>query len=211
MGRQAVNTAMRFEDSRNDSLVMKAVKGNKGAINNLLVSYRKQLRNLADSMLSNRIRRREDPSDIVQLTYYEAYRDIKRFRGRSRPEFLGWLRQILVRNLYNSARTHRCAKRNVSNEIEFEGGADQTGSVPALHCQSPRLSDSDVEWQEVKDELHDALQHLTSEQREAVTLRYSEGLSVHVIANRLNRSPSATAGLAKRGMKTLRAIMRNSA
>jgi RNA polymerase sigma-70 factor (ECF subfamily) len=44
-------------------------------------------------------------------------------------------------------------------------------------------------------------------QREAVRLRHLEGCSVDDIADRLGRSPTAAAGLIKRGLETLRKRM----
>jgi RNA polymerase sigma-70 factor (ECF subfamily) len=49
-----------------------------------------------------------------------------------------------------------------------------------------------------------ALAALPDDQREAVRLRHLEGCALAEIAQRLGRTPAATAGLIKRGMKTLR-------
>jgi RNA polymerase sigma factor (sigma-70 family) len=53
-----------------------------------------------------------------------------------------------------------------------------------------------------------ALATLPEDQREAVRLRHLEGWALAAIAEHLGRSPAATAGLVKRGMKALRSQMR---
>ena len=49
-----------------------------------------------------------------------------------------------------------------------------------------------------------ALAQLPEANREAVVLRYYEGLSLDEISARLGRTPAAIAGLLKRGLKQLR-------
>jgi RNA polymerase sigma-70 factor (ECF subfamily) len=52
--------------------------------------------------------------------------------------------------------------------------------------------------------LADALDRLPQDQRTAVRLRHLEGWSLAEIAEHLNRTPAAAAGLIKRGMEALR-------
>jgi RNA polymerase sigma-70 factor (ECF subfamily) len=49
-----------------------------------------------------------------------------------------------------------------------------------------------------------AMEQLPAAQREAIRLRYIEGLPVSEIASRLDRSITAVAGLLKRGLEALR-------
>jgi len=55
------------------------------------------------------------------------------------------------------------------------------------------------------------LERLTDDQREGVRLRYLEGQSLAEIAERMQRSEEAVAGLIKRGLKTLRKHLHDEA
>ena len=59
-------------------------------------------------------------------------------------------------------------------------------------------------------ELCDALERLPEAQREAVRLHYLENRKLVEIAEQLDRSPSAVAGLLKRGLSKLRALMQGA-
>ena len=55
--------------------------------------------------------------------------------------------------------------------------------------------------------LADALATLPDAQREAVVLRHCEGQSIDEISRWLGRSPTAAAGLLKRGLKQVRSLL----
>jgi RNA polymerase sigma-70 factor (ECF subfamily) len=56
----------------------------------------------------------------------------------------------------------------------------------------------------------EALDSLPEAQREALTLHYLQGWSLDDIGRQLGRSPSAVAGLIKRGLKQLRLLLHES-
>jgi RNA polymerase sigma factor (sigma-70 family) len=56
-------------------------------------------------------------------------------------------------------------------------------------------------------ELLDALTALPSAQRRALVMRHCQGYSLAQIAEELDRTPAAVAGLLKRGLATLRTIL----
>ena len=80
-------------------LVIASKGGDNEALGRLLEQYRGYLLMLAHRYLSDRLRRRIDPADIVQLTYLEAKRDLPAFRGSTPAEFAGWLRGMLKNNI----------------------------------------------------------------------------------------------------------------
>ena len=65
----------------------------------LLELYRNYLHLLARTQIDLHLQGRLDPSDLVQETLLEAYRDFGQFRGGTEAELLAWLRRILVHNL----------------------------------------------------------------------------------------------------------------
>src|SRR5262249_24289309 len=101
-------------------------------------------------------------------------------------------------------------KRDVGRERSMDdshgGGAPLKQDLDA-HVSSPSQK---VIRAEQEGRLSQALGALPDGQREAVRLRHLEGWPLANIALHLGRSPAATAGLIKRGMKTLRRQLHKS-
>ena len=57
--------------------------------------------------------------------------------------------------------------------------------------------------------LAEALTTLPDAQRQALVLRYAQGLSVAEISAEMGRGPTAVAGLLKRGTRQLRTLLQN--
>jgi RNA polymerase sigma-70 factor, ECF subfamily len=80
------------------------------------------------------------------------------------------------------------------------------GGVPLKHDLDANLTTPSQKAIRIEQSEHlsHALEALPEDQREAVRLRHLEGWALADIAVRLGRTPAATAGLIKRGMKALR-------
>ena len=91
-------------------LFAQAREGNPEALGQLLHLYRNYLTVLATTQLDRRLRRRLNPSDLVQDAMLAAYCDFAKFRGGSERELLAWLRQILINCLRHVIETHVRAK-----------------------------------------------------------------------------------------------------
>jgi RNA polymerase sigma-70 factor, ECF subfamily len=170
-----------------------------------LERYRDYLRLLARLQLDPRLRARMDASDVVQQTFLQAQQALPDFRGGTDAELAAWLRQILARNLAHVVRDHGRDRRDVGRERSLEA---------ALEASSLRLEgwlaaeQSSPSQQAQRNEellrLAKVLAGLPEAQREAVVLHYWQGWTTVEIGRHLERSPSAVAGLLKRGLKELR-------
>lgn len=190
--------------SHHQELLEEALAGNGDAFGELLEHYRAYLTVLAQRYLDNRLRGRLDAADVVQVTFLEAQRDLPSFRGHQIEELLGWLRHILRNNVSSAHQKHiytqkRSAGREVSNS--------PTDSRPAITDLAPSETTSPSQRM-MRDEaavyLANCLEDLPDTQREALRLRYVEGCSLKEIAQFMNKSEMAVAGLLKRGLKALR-------
>jgi RNA polymerase sigma-70 factor (ECF subfamily) len=167
----------------------------------LLDHYRAYLRVLAERQMGVALSRRVDASDIVQQTMLEAHRAFTAFRGATQPELTAWLAQILDHNLRDNIRNHiETAKRATGREQSLEAETskwDLSGAQQSSPSQRAMRGEEAIR-------LAAALDVLPHDQREAVRLRHFEGWSLNQIAEHLDRTPAAAAGLIKRGMQALR-------
>lgn len=190
---------MNRELGETDQLVQRAVAGDEAAVGPLLERHRAYLKVIARRTLDSRVGARVDASDVVQQTMLSAFGQIERFHGETAGDFVAWLRVIHERNLHDVLRAHLGAeKRAVGREVS---GGETSGDrrLETSPTASQRLmADEDAV------RLARELDALPEHQQEAVRLRYLEGWPVAEIAAHLERSGEATAGLLKRGVRTLR-------
>src|SRR5262245_29335887 len=78
--------------------------------------YRSYLRLVARAEIAPQIRRRVEPSDVVQETLFEAFEKRDQFRGRTEGELAQWLRQMVLHNVRDAARAVRRQKRDMTRE-----------------------------------------------------------------------------------------------
>ena len=191
-------------------LVVASKEGDNDALGRLLEQYRGYLLMLAHRYLSEALRRRVDPSDIVQLTFLEAKRDLPAFRGSTPAEFSGWLRGMLKNNVATAVTRHvTTQKRSLKREVNAAPGENdsvQGGWIQQLPGSATSPSGVAIR-EEAVFALMQALHHLPETQAEAIRLRYMEGLSLAEIVERMGKSDTAVAGLLKRGLQKLRTIM----
>ena len=185
-------------DDDNQRLLQSANAGDDDALASLLEQVRPMLR--AEAMKSlTEARARLDPSDIVQLTWWSAFRGFPRFEGDV-DAFIGWIRKIHDRNLKDAIRDQMAARR----DLRREHGEIRMGDVADVRTTTPsrRLARN-----EELERLERCLVLLPAAQREAVRLRFYEGFSVSDIVQQLGRSETAVAGLIKRGLSRLRQLL----
>lgn len=170
--------------------------------------FRSYLRLLARMQLDQGLRSKLDPSDIVQQTLLQAHRAMGDYRGQSDAEMAAWLRQILARNLSHAVRDFGRDKRNVNRERSMHAAVDASSARLEAWLAAEQSSPSQqAQHNEQVLQLCNALEQIPESQREAVQLHYWQGCTLAEIAERLDRTPAAAAGLLKRGMRKLRELM----
>ena len=173
-----------------------------------LNQFRAALRLQAEVALSPRLRVKEDASDIVQQTLLEAHRDLPAYRGQTDAELIGWLKTILIRNLYNVARRLGTQKRDVGQEFSLAERLDQSSAVLEHFLSSELTSPSQRAINnEQTQKLADGLAALLEAERTAVVLKHLQGWKLADISAHLGRPVDAVGGLLKRGLKKLREHM----
>ncbi len=186
-----------------EALLDRAFAGDAEALGPLLDHFRPLLRARARESLPPPLLARIDESDVVQQTCVLVLRQFEQLRGRSVGEFVAWLLQVHQHNLLNMVDHHRgAAKRAVDREHADDGQA--AAKIPS-QLTSP--SQKAVRG-ERRRQLEEAIAKLPDGQREAVRMRFLDEASLAEIAQQLDRSEDAVAGLLKRGMAQLKRMLK---
>jgi RNA polymerase sigma-70 factor, ECF subfamily len=134
-----------------------------------------------------RVQRREDAEDLTQLVFERIVGSLPRYRPRGRP-FEAWAFRIARNAVIDHVRRDRAH--------EPLGEAHDTG-----HQETPDLLT--VRGEEIR-ELRTAIAALTSDQQEALALRFAAGLSAEEAASVMGRRAGTVRGLTFRAIASLR-------
>ncbi len=168
-------------------LVVRTRAGDPEAFGTLVARYYNACWRFAYHMLGERA----DAEDVVQDSFLRAYLAIGRYDERD--QFRGWLFRILTNQCRNFQTSRgRRAKRFVQDDIALESAAaPPSGLVPGME-------DAGV----LK-----ALAKLDPQQREALLLKYAEGLEYSEMSAITGAGESALKMRVKRGSERLRALL----
>ena len=189
---------MSLRNERQKDLLNAARRGDDDALGELIGEFQPMLRSKAEQRLAN-LQHRIAGSDIVQLTWWSAFRAFPRFEGDV-DAFVGWLRNIHECNIKDAVRDQHAEKRAIGLDVSAAEG------VPGAHERLTSASQMAIR-REQQEQVATCLMLLPTAQREAIRLRYYDGNSVAEIVQRMGRSETAVAGLLKRGLSTLRKLM----
>ncbi|HTN75023.1 MAG TPA: RNA polymerase sigma factor [Pirellulaceae bacterium] len=191
------------------ALVTAAVAGDRVALERLLLSHYDALSVRIAHKLPARLQATQAVEDILQLTFFQAFRDIAQFEPRNDAAFGDWLARIAENRLLDAIKQHDRRKRG-GDFCRVEGSSpDDSKLAPLLDwiaSDDPHPS-SVVARSEALHALHVALASLEHDQREAIRLRLLEGESLEATAAALDRTPDAVRGLVHRGKQKLREAM----
>jgi len=145
-------------------------------------------RRLAPAVLAYlRAQRAPEPDDLLGEVFVQVSRDARKFRGRSLEDERRWIFTI-ARNRAIDAR-RRAARRPAINDH------------PVPEQPAPPPPDP------VDPALVEALQELTAEQREVLSLRFVADLSLDDVAGITGRTVNATKQIQHRGLLSLRRVL----
>jgi RNA polymerase sigma-70 factor (ECF subfamily) len=189
-------------------LIRRCRDGQGQAREQLFERYRHYLRLLAEAQLGRYLRTKCDPSDLVQQTLLEAYRDFAGFQGTHEGDLLAWLRRILAHNLFNEARHYATLQRDSAREVsldQLQAGLDQSSAALSRHVATATPGPSQLaEQHEEAVRLAATLALLPADYQTVLLLRVFEGLSAEEVAERMDRTPGAIRMLQMRALTSLR-------
>lgn len=166
-------------DSPADSeavLVQRAAQGDHRAYELLVLKYQRRIQRLIGRM----VRDVDLVEDIAQETFIRAWRALPKFRGEA--QFYTWLYRIAVNTAKKSLLE---LKRNpiITEAALRSSDDDEETSWREREPISESTPESELAAREIAQAVHDAMEALPEELRQAITLREIEGLSYEEIAD----------------------------
>jgi RNA polymerase sigma-70 factor, ECF subfamily len=163
--------------------IARAQAGDRDAFRTLLERHSRGVHRLAWRMTGNQ----QDAEDVVQEAFFRAWKQIKRFDGRS--SFATWVFRIASNYSLDLIRARRPAE---SSEAAQWVAAGEPGP--------DRLAFSG----QVGNRVASAMEELSAQERTAFVLRHFEGMSIEQIGAVLELAPSATKNSIFRAVQKLR-------
>jgi RNA polymerase sigma-70 factor (ECF subfamily) len=180
--------------------------GRTGAVDELLARHRPYLRQFVDLRFDPQLRRRGDPSDVVQEAQIEAARRLAEYlRGPAIP-FRLWLRQIASDRLVMLRRRHLgAARRSLLRDVALP---ERSSLALAQQLLAPGPPPSEqLARRELARRVRQALADLPQADRDMLLMRNFEGLSNQEAAQVLQISPAAASQRYGRALLRLRNLM----
>jgi RNA polymerase sigma-70 factor (ECF subfamily) len=173
-----------------------------------LEDYEDYLTILARQRIGLKYQVRIPPSDIVQQTLLEAHQERNQFRGSTQAEVAAWLRRILTSRLIDAFRAVTRDKRDITRERLMSEAIDES-HLRLEKCLATVQSSPSVKAgrKEQLVRLAQALSELRDSQRQAIELKFLQGLSVQEAALEMQKSPAAIGGLLRRGLEALEEML----
>ncbi len=181
-----------MEEREVEALLERVLDGEPDRFAPIVEAYTPALFNLAYKMLNGS----SETTDVVQETFFRAYRDLGRFDGRTR--FYSWLCGICVNVCYDTGKRRRRAWDR-EQPLPEEG-------AEAIAVHGP---DAEASLMAAQDEagVRRCLGRLPETLRAALLLRYQEDLSLQEVADQLCIGLSAAKMRVQRGLGLMKECM----
>ena len=162
---------MGTEKNVDQALVERVQKGDSRAFDMLVLKYQTRIAKL----IARFVRNPADVQDVAQEAFIKAYRALPNFRGES--AFYTWLYRIAI----NTAKNHLVAvgRKTPSYAVDVQEVEKYDASEWLKEYATP---ERELLADEIEVTVHNALEVLPPDLREAITLREIEGLSYEDIA-----------------------------
>ena len=160
-------------------LVERAKRGDTRAFEMLVVKYQRRIERLVARM----VRDADLVQDIAQESFIRAYRALPQFRGES--AFYTWLYRIAV-NTAKKALVELRREIVISESSLAPAGESEEPSRAETELTDGETPDAVLASKEVAAAVNAAIEALSEDLRQAITLREIEGLSYEEISEVMN-------------------------
>ncbi len=192
-------------------LLERARRGDDAALNEVFAKYRARLRRMVELRLDRRLRARIDASDVLQEAYVDAVRRLDEYLREGKFPLFLWLRLLVGERLLKLHRHHLGTQlRDAGLEVSIYRGALPAASSAALAAQLIGKHTSPTQAAvraERMMRLQEALNALDPMDREVLSLRHFEEMSLAETALSLQIEESAAAKRHIRALKRLKTVL----
>lgn len=177
--------------------------GERDSLGALLERHRPYLMRVVSLRVSDKLRTRIDPSDVVQEAQLEACRRADEYLQQPRMSFRAWLRRITYDRLVDAWRRHGgAAKRSIEQEVRLP---EESSVLLAGHLMSDGQTPLErFNQREVADRVRLAIGKLSERDREIILLQNFEGCTSEQSAEILEIEPAAARQRYGRALMRLR-------
>ena len=178
-------------------LIQAAREGDAAAHNEICRQVQSQLNRMAAKQLDAKLRRKLNPSDIVQATMARMVHAFGDFRGKSSSEFYGWLNSILKNEVYSTRRNFGRQRRDINKEIE------PSSVAVVLEDKSAESPEQRLRKREKLAQFQRVIKKLSEDHAKVIELRSIQELSFEEVAKQMDRSVNAVSKLWNRALISL--------
>lgn len=162
------------QSANTNHLLEQAQAGDQRALEALFADHRKYLRRVVELRMSDTLKGRVDPSDVVQETHLAATRRLSHFLSDRRVSFRIWLRQTAIQQLVNLERHHvQAQKRTVRLETRLPERSSMMLAKSLLEARPSRIA----RQRELTQQVRDVVESMSEKDREILLLRHFEELT----------------------------------
>jgi RNA polymerase sigma-70 factor, ECF subfamily len=194
-------------------LTARIKSGDREALAAYIAQHSPQLTAFIEKRMSDGLRRKVESADILQDLTASALHSVSEVQLGDREPF-GWLCQQAERRIIDAHRHYFGAqKRAAGREVYLDApsGGDGGGGIADLLAASLTTPSAAYSRQQKEFYMLQALAELPEDNREALRMRYVEGLPSKEIAERLGRTDGAVRVLLTRSLQKLQEVLsRNS-
>lgn len=188
----------RFGAADEQDLVLRAIKGDFDAFEELIKLYTQPLWKFVYRLVGNA----EDANDTVQQILIQLYRSLPKLDDPAR--FRPWLFRVARNKCFDQLRRKPGLSFSDISNNEIDG---DMSPVPLFPDPAP-LPDEIIERRETQQLLHEAIASLPEKTRQVVALRYSTDLSFGEIGEVLGINENSAKTLFQRAKAPLRFYLR---
>ena len=149
-----------------------------------------------------------EPADVMQVTYLEAFLEIRRYDPERAQPFRAWLQRIAENNLRDAIRGLQRQKRpQPSNRVTVPARADSTWELYGHLGVTTTTPSRYATHEERVSHLNAALEALPDDYGQVVRLYDLQGLPIAEVSRQMKRSAGAVHMLRARAHDRLRQLL----
>jgi RNA polymerase sigma factor (sigma-70 family) len=188
-------------------LARSASQGDRLALERLLVRHRPALLRMLQAEMGAALRASTTPEDLFQRCCLEAVRSIPAFDAKSEKSVFAWLATIARHRVLDAAKAPSLREMTVPRESR-PGNFEPLGELFRQLSAGISTASHKLRRQELEDAVKQAVAGLEHPlQRQAVTLRYFDGLSLDEIARAMALSVDAVRAHLHRAREPLALVL----